>query len=170
MTDATWTRGALVALIALLTSCGATDAGSAASSARAPTSDGPPAAVAEAFCGLLEERARLEAGELAAAYHAAQMGELDEAASVSSALVIPALAVMADQLDVIEEWEAGRAFADHARPLVGDFSEAASEFVANPTDEAAFDRADAAGQALRDELFDGEFARVGVEVFEADCG
>ena len=103
------------------------------------------------------------------AFHEAQLGELDNAVSVSSEVALPALEVMGASVEVIEGWEPGRPFAAHADPLIREFTDAATAFVDDP-DRETFDRTDVAGQVLRDELMAGDFARVGIDLFQADCG
>jgi hypothetical protein len=156
----------LLGLAALLSACGGGAASSAAGETTAP--DLPGAAVDEAFCRFLDERARLLEGPVGVAFHEAQGGELDAAVTVSNEIVLPALAVMAEQLDTIEAGMPGNAWAPHTEPLVSEFADAATAFVADPSQET-FDRVDVAGQVLRDEAFADEFARVGIDVFEADC-
>jgi hypothetical protein len=141
--------------------------GSAATTASAADSE-PPAPVTDAFCAFLDERAALSTDEVGAAFHAAQLGELEGALAVTEEVAIPALAGMVAALDTIAGWEPGRPFGAHVRPLVDAFAEAAETFTDAPSDEA-FDRMDAAAVALRDEALSGEFARVGTDVFAADC-
>ena len=157
----------LLGLAAVLTACGGGAASSTAGETTAP--DLPNAAVDEAFCKFLDERARLLEGPVGVAFHGAQDGELAEAVTVSTEIVLPALEVMAEQLDTIGTWEPGSAWVSHTEPLVREFADATTVFVADPSQDT-FDRVDVAGQMLRDEAFADEFARVGIEVFEADCG
>ena len=159
---------AALALIALLTGCGAGEQSTASASTPAEPAE-PPQEVSDAFCDLLDARARLAAGEIGVAYHAAQLGELEEAVSVSSEIAIPALEIMSTSVEVIEAWQPARPFAAHADPLIREFTEAASAFVEDP-DQETFDRTDVAGQTLRDDLLAGDFARVGIDLFQANCG
>lgn len=158
---------ATLGLMALLAGCAAEQ--STASDFTPAEPAAPPQAVSDAFCDLLDARAQLVAGEIGVAYHAAQLGDLDEAVSVSSEIALPALEVMNASVEVIEGWEPGRPFAAHADPLIREFRDAASAFVDNP-DQDTFDRTDVAGQTLRDDLIAGDFARVGIDLFQANCG
>jgi hypothetical protein len=158
----------LLGLAVLLTACGGGGTQSPAGGA-GTSADGPPAAVGEAFCQFLDERARLLEGEVGVAFHGAQAGELDEAVAVSTEIVLPALVAMSEQLEAIETWEPGRAWAGHTDPLVREFADSATAFVDDPSQDT-FNRVDIAGQVLRNDAFADEFARVGIDVFKADCG
>jgi hypothetical protein len=103
--------------------------------------------VGEAFCQFLDERARLLEGEVGVAFHGAQAGELDEAVAVSTEIVLPALVAMSEQLEAIETWEPGRAWAGHTDPLVREFADSATAFVDDPSQDT-FNRVDIAGQVL----------------------
>jgi hypothetical protein len=158
----------LLGLAALLTACGG-GGGPSSSGTASRSADAPPAAVGEAFCQFLDERARLLEGTVGVAFHEAQGGDLDGAATVSNEVVLPALGVMAEQLDTIAAWEPGRAWAEHTEPLMREFADGATAFVEEPSEET-FHRVDVAGQVLRDDAFADEFARVGIDLFKADCG
>jgi hypothetical protein len=155
-------RASGLGAILMLAACGNAAVQSSAASL-------PPAPVSEAFCGFLEERTLLATDEVGAAFHAAQTGDLDDAIAVSTDTVLPVLVAMTERLDAIEAWAPARAFATHARGLVDEFSDAIEAFLADPT-ESTFARVDVAGQALRDDALSGEFAQVGTELFDADCG
>jgi hypothetical protein len=143
--------------------------GGGAKTSTQPDIGGTPREVAEAFCTFLDERAAISGDAIGAAFHAAaEQGQLDDAARVTEEIALPALQSMADQLDTIHGWGPGRAFAEHTKPLVDDFSSTATAFIDAPSDEA-FEIMDTAAKELRDEAFSGDFARVGNDVFRADC-